>query len=52
MGNDLAVRGEEIIDQGDRRAPLVVQQEVAAVERWLGAADLPEVDQPVKQPSS
>ena len=45
-GNDLAVAGEEIIEQPSRRVLLVVQEEVAEVEQGLGPADLPEVDQP------
>ena len=37
---------EDVEDQRDRRALLVVQEEVSEVEQRLGPADLAEVDQP------
>ena len=46
-GNDLAIAAEEVIEQRDRPALLVVQEAMAEVEQRLGPADLTEVDQPV-----
>lgn len=44
--DDLAVPGDEVAEQRDRRALPFLLEEVAQVEQRLGPADLPEVDQP------